>query len=256
MSKDWKILCIGNSFSQDTTRHLVEIAHRAGIEKIKVGNLYIGGCSIKLHYSNAINDAPAYDFSINDGSGWKVTPNTKIGDALKSETWDWVAIQHGTQADGSSHLELECYSCLPALLEYIKERTKAKTAFNMTWVYEPDFVHKDLAACNNDPILMYQKVAELTKNHIEPLENLDLVSPTGTAIQNCRTNPKMPILTRDKFHLSENFACYIAGLVFLKALTGVEKEGMRLGLDPVTEDIIKRAVEAAIKTPYKITEII
>ena len=43
-----KILTIGNSFSDDTMQYLYKVAKSAGVEKIKLGNLYIGGCSLDL----------------------------------------------------------------------------------------------------------------------------------------------------------------------------------------------------------------
>ncbi len=42
------ILAIGNSFSQDATRYLYDIALSDNVN-IKVVNLYIGGCSLELH---------------------------------------------------------------------------------------------------------------------------------------------------------------------------------------------------------------
>lgn len=41
-----KILCIGNSFSQDTTAYVAEIAKAIGYEDVVIANLYIGGCPI------------------------------------------------------------------------------------------------------------------------------------------------------------------------------------------------------------------
>ena len=40
-----KVLAIGNSFSQDATRYLHQIA-KANQFDLKVVNLYIGGCSL------------------------------------------------------------------------------------------------------------------------------------------------------------------------------------------------------------------
>ena len=46
-----KILCIGNSFSEDATRYIHQIARADGY-KMKVVNLYIGGCSFSQHFKN------------------------------------------------------------------------------------------------------------------------------------------------------------------------------------------------------------
>ncbi len=53
-----KILAIGNSFSQDATRYLQDIAASAG-EELFVRNLYIGGCSLEMHSKNIAENANA-----------------------------------------------------------------------------------------------------------------------------------------------------------------------------------------------------
>ena len=55
----YKILAIGNSFSQDATAYLHDIAAAGGTDT-KIVNLYIGGCSLKTHWENAENDHKNY----------------------------------------------------------------------------------------------------------------------------------------------------------------------------------------------------
>ena len=84
-----KILCIGNSFSQDATRYLSRIGKAAGTG-IKTVNLYIGGCPLKTHYFNVLEDQPAYAFEFNgENTGIKVSIKT----ALMSDEWDVVTLQ-------------------------------------------------------------------------------------------------------------------------------------------------------------------
>lgn len=58
------VLCIGNSFSQDATRYLHQIAEAAE-DALKVVNLYIGGCPLRRHYNNILEDAKAYAMEFN-----------------------------------------------------------------------------------------------------------------------------------------------------------------------------------------------
>ncbi len=44
-----KILCIGNSFSEDAMKYLHAIAKCGGME-VKTVNLYIGGCPLIKHW--------------------------------------------------------------------------------------------------------------------------------------------------------------------------------------------------------------
>ena len=59
-----KILAIGNSFSEDATRYLHQLANAAGI-KTQIVNLYIGGCPLERHWKNIENDEKAYGYQLN-----------------------------------------------------------------------------------------------------------------------------------------------------------------------------------------------
>ena len=63
-------------------------------------------------------------------------------------------------------------------------------------------------------------------------------------------------LSRDGFHLSYGLGRYIAGMTFLKALTGVELDTLRWMPDGTTEaqrEIAIRCANNAIKTPFSVT---
>lgn len=251
-----KILCIGNSFSADTTEHLADIAKAAGIEEVKIGNLYIGGCSIKRHYSNAVNQYASYEYHVNEGDGWSVLYHRRINDVLKSEDWDWVSIQHGT-ADGSRYAEEESYEKLPALVAYIRERVGDHTniAFNMTWVGERNS-HEELKRYGNNQERYYKAIAKLTRETVVPIEGLDTVSPTGTAVQNIRTAYR-GVITRDGYHLTHELGCYLAGLTFFKALTDLPIDDITWAPDGVSDDeraLAIRAANAAVDTPFAVTD--
>ena len=53
-----KILFVGNSFARDTMEHAANIALSLGVKKIKFGVLFVGGCSIDMHYEHAIGEMP------------------------------------------------------------------------------------------------------------------------------------------------------------------------------------------------------
>ena len=55
-SKELRVLSVGNSFSVDTMTHLADVARSAGVERVRLGNLFVGGCSIARHYAHATQD--------------------------------------------------------------------------------------------------------------------------------------------------------------------------------------------------------
>lgn len=251
-----KILCIGNSFSQDTTAYAAEIALSLGIPAVKIVNLCVGGCSINRHCLHAREDMPVYGYELNEGNGWIQIPNKKISEAIKSDEWDWISIQHGT-GDGSRYTEIQSYEKLPWLIDYVKgiAHPQTKIAFNMTWVGEPEFPHEEIQHYAGDQLLIYQKIAKLTKEHIATLSGIDVVSPTGTAIQNARTS-KIGLLTRDGYHLSLGTGRYIAGMTFIQALTGMDVSNnswINGEADCYDRKVAIEAVNNALANPFEIT---
>lgn len=251
-----KILSIGNSFSVDTMEHIANIALNLGIKNVKFGNLYIGGCSINKHYFNIENDIPAYKYYLNTGTEWTSSPEYKISDAVKSEKWDWISIQHGT-GDGSRYTLVESYANLAGLVEHVKSLAwqSVKINFNMTWVGEPYDTHPEIVAYGGNQLLIYEKIAEIMQNVIVPMKGIDFVSPTGRAIQNARTS-KLKTLSRDGYHLSFGIGRYIAGMAFFKALTGLDIDNITWAPEGVYDTAVKIAIESAnnaIKIPFAVT---
>ena len=251
-----KVLTIGNSFALDTTEHLPNIVKNLGIEDIKFANLYIGGCSINKHYNNAMNNSSSYEYFVNTGNGWTSSYNKSILYALQSEEWDYISIQHGT-GDKSRYADIYSYGNLPDLIDYVLENVdyNPKIVFNMTWVGEPGSHEELINVFNNDTQAYYEAICELTKDRLTRIETLDIISPTGTAIQNART-AQLGSLTRDNYHLSLTTGRYTAALTFLMALTGLDISPLTWapsGMSQYMIDVAKESALNAIKTPYEVT---
>lgn len=250
-----KVLFIGNSFSMDTVEYLGQIAKGCGVQEVLIGNLYQGGCSIQKHLSQARSMMFAYDYSTTDGTEWQSRGRNCIKTALQSEEWDWVVIQHGT-LDGSRYAEEASYEKLPELIQYVKTHVGADTrvAFNMTWVGEPNS-HEELIAFGNDQQRYYKAIAQVMQNIVAPTEGLDLVSPTGTAINNARTTTVRPLF-RDGYHLSPDHGRYIAGLTFFAAITGTDIADVTFAPDGMSAYAKAAAIESAenaVAHPYEQT---
>ena len=87
------ILSIGNSFSQDAQRYIHRLAKKDGFE-MRTANLYIGGCPLRTHYLNVLDDEKAYVFEFNgEGTGLFVS----IKEALKSNEWDVITLQQASR---------------------------------------------------------------------------------------------------------------------------------------------------------------
>ena len=80
------ILAIGNSFSEDATCYLHQIAEAAGIGTYIV-NLYIGGCSLEQHWQNMISGEALYQYQEN---GAITERYVSIEEVLKERSWDYI----------------------------------------------------------------------------------------------------------------------------------------------------------------------
>lgn len=245
---DWKedgklkILSIGNSFSDDTMQYVYQIAKDLGVEEIKLGNLYIGGCSLDRHTTNAKEDKSAYDYRVNIGDGWKTTSNYKMSDAIRSEDWDFISLQ---QASGSSGVP-GTYSNLEYMIKYVKSLCSGATlVWNMTWAYQQDSEHAEFSKYENSQLKMYEKIISTVRSEVVTKDGIKMVVPNGTAIQNARTSYVGDNLTRDGFHLSLDLGRYIAGLTFVGRLTGLDVSAVTYAPAGVDEEEKKVAVESA-----------
>lgn len=251
------ILFVGNSFAVDTMEHTAGIARALGIRRIKFGVLYVGGCSIDMHYTHAMGDLPVYTYHTNTGDGWESKPEYRISDAVKSEDWDWIAIQHGTHGE-SRYTSPECYEKLTPLVAYLKNLAPAHTriAFNLTWLGESTRQHHEILSYRGDMALMRKRLEEVTRDVMAKNPCIDLLVPTGTAIENARTS-KIGLLTRDCYHLSMDKGRYIAGLCFIAAVTGMDIGQISFvpeGVDAYAKAVAIESVKNALGSPLQITQ--
>ncbi|HBI72900.1 MAG TPA: DUF4886 domain-containing protein [Lachnospiraceae bacterium] len=195
-----KILAIGNSFSQDATAYLHDIAKAAG-KDTKVVNLYIGGCSLETHWNNIVADAALYDYELNGQStGSKIS----IRQALQEEAWDYVTLQ---QVSGDSGILSTYDPYLGNISKYVREYAPgSEQLLHQTWAYEIDSDHPDFAKYHKNQGEMYRAITEAY--HKLAKESSLRVIPSGKVIQELRALPAFDYpnggisLCRDGFHMN------------------------------------------------------
>jgi len=250
-----KILAIGNSFSDDSLEYVYQLASGAGIQEIKLGILYIGGCSIDMHVGNAQYNRPAYDFRMNTQGVWNTTSGFRMKDALEGIEWDFIMFQ---QASGDSGVE-SSYEKLGELIDYVEETAAGSPClvWNMTWAYQPYTpMHPQFIRYDNDQMTMYKAIVDAVKSQVENRKEISTIIPTGTAIQNARTSFVGDTLTRDGYHLNFLLGRYIAGLTVFHRLTGLPIDDAEPP-DGMTENERQMAIESAKNAalaPYAVTE--
>ena len=239
-----KVLSIGNSFSQDAQRYLHKLSKFEGVD-IKTVNLYIGGCSLRTHYLNILENNRDYKFEFNgEDTGIKVS----INEALASDDWDYVTIQQASHFSGI----FDSYS---PYIEYISSHVKkyvpkAKIIIHQTWPYEDGCDRmKNLTKFTSTKEMFlaicdaYSKANKLIK--------ADGFIPCGEALMKAH-ELGIEKVHRDTFHASLGAGRYLLALCWFKVLTGKDITNNRFNdFDvPVTDEereIVIKAVNSIIK---------
>ena len=257
-TKTLKVLAIGNSFSSDATEYLWDIAKDGGVEKIIIGNLYIGGCALDKHYTNIRSNAGAYKYYKNTNGRWTETANVSVQKGLQDEEWDIVTVQ---QASGSSGVETT-YTPLAKILEYIAtNEPNADVYWHLTWAYQQNSTHSSFPTYGSNQMKMYEAILKAYNSKVKVQESIVGTIPSGTAVQNLRSSYIGDTITRDGYHMSYDYGRYTVALTWFAYLTGgdVDKvDWLPKNYATVLQDhlpAIREAVKGALAKPFEVTKV-
>lgn len=206
------ILSIGNSFSQDAQRYLHRIA-KSDAFTLNTFNLYIGGCTLSLHYRNMISEERAYTLEMNgESTGFAVS----LKDALLNRNWDVVTIQ---QASYQSPYYETYRPYLYKIVEYIRQCVpKAKIAIHQTWAYEQDSHRLNVELGYNNHIDMFKDIESAYENAFKAV-NADLLIQSGKLFLKL-IESGIEKVHRDTFHASLGLGKYALGMLWYSILSG------------------------------------
>ena len=206
-----RVLAIANSFGVDANRYLHQIARSAGV-KIDVTTLFVGYCTLEMHYRNMVGDKPDYDLFFN---GIKTGFKTSLSGALLSGKWDVITIQ---QASFDAHKPETYTPYAQELYDYVKTfQPKAKVLVHQTWAYE-DGSEKLTKLGYQTAKEMF---ADMEKAYQDCHETLgtDGIIPCGALM--LRMGEKgIRKVYRDTFHASLGIGRYALALLWFRMLTG------------------------------------
>lgn len=231
--EELKVLAIGNSFSEDATCYLHQIAAADGVQ-MKVVNLYIGGCPLERHWQNILTGEQAYQYQEN---GVKLEKYVSIEEMLGAEKWDYVTVQQASPDSGWS----DTYEpFLELIVGYIREKApSARILMHETWAYEIDSTHSGFYRYHCNQQEMFER---LFKAYHDAAKRYDLqLIPSGELIQKLRTLPEFDYenggisLCRDGFHMHLLYGRYAVAAMWYGVLTGRRLKGN--SYLPVTENL-------------------
>lgn len=253
-----KILAVGNSFSVDSMEYVYDIALEAGAERVALGNLYIGSCTLEKHYNNTINNSREYTYYTKDrANDWQTLLYRSLNEAVASDEWDFITFQQGSVLSGDA----DSYDYLKKLIGVVKPlctNPNVQFGWHMTWAYQGDSSRYPKYYADQDS--MYQLIVGAVQSKVMTNEDICLIIPNGTAIQNARSSYVGDTFTRDGHHLAYNEGRFLAGVTTVASLIGIDYDNIDLtlvcpsSLDAKFCKMVLESVKNAIENPLQKTQ--
>lgn len=213
-----KVLFVGNSFNVDATAHLPGILAADGTQRIFMGRVYHGGCTLPQYDDNYEADRfCSYRVWRPGQMDWDGDEeyDTNLKTAVEAEDWDVITIMEytgnaccwsWTEAE-KSHIN----SLIGRFFEaHPKKRPCVLFMLTQTFAAQSDLVTTYFAS---DQMKMYETIASFARQVLDET-CIDEVIATGTCIQNLRTSSlnadPVQDLSRDGFHLDYGVSRYAA----------------------------------------------
>jgi lysophospholipase L1-like esterase len=223
-----KVLAFGNSFSNDGTTFIDDIAKADG-KDIRVADCSIGGCSLERHYSNMLNGYTDYSLNYRTITGTTGFSKVSMQQALMSADWDYITIQ---QVSGYSGMYDSFEPYLKELIAYFKEMCPdAEILFHATWAYAQDSTHGDFKNYGKDQNTMHEAIEDAYLTASQNYGYARLI-PTGEAIRRARATTMGDNFNRDGYHLNDK-GRLTAALVWYETFTGISALDAQVNLSSV-----------------------
>ena len=250
-----KILAIGNSFSEDAIEYYLSGLATAAGDTVIIGNMYIGGCSLERHYNNFISNSTDYSYR-KIVNGEKIsTPNFTLLDAIIDEEWDYISLQ---QVSSLSGIYDSYYPYINQLIKIIKgysTNPDVEVVLHATWAYEQSSTHEGFANYSNNQLVMYNAIIDATNRVVQDKE-IDIIIPSGTAIQNGRTTSLGDTFCRDGYHLDLNYGRYTASCTWYEKLFDKSVVGNSFIPSNITDyeaKVAQLSAKYAVEFPNEVT---
>lgn len=224
----YKVFCIGNSLTGDTTRFFTEIAeHQEGYSKCVA--MLIGGMTLDGHVERLLASSEEHEIYTN---GINTRFKCSIGEALASDKWDYILLQQAYSRFGPEKDVSEYYKFLA---HYFKMAAPdAKVILLNTWA--PYFPENETAdADRTEKFSQYERGVKKAAE----LMGLDesAIVPAGRVVEALMKN-RVNNVYRDKVHLTLSLGRYAVAQTLYSFISGEKAKGntFRAFVKPRTEE--------------------
>jgi len=175
------ILTIGNSFANNATAYLEDMAAADGMSDLVIGRANLGGCSLEKHWNlvqqcDLLPHVRPYELRMTGRPSVAAT----LREALVLHDWDYVTLQ---QVSDLSWRKETYYPYIVSLYELITELApRAQPVIHQTWAYRCD-----APLLREFGISQKEMFLNLKEAYAEAAERLSCpVLPCGAAFQKAR----------------------------------------------------------------------
>lgn len=181
--KPIRVFVIGNSFSQNATTYLPQLA-KEGKYELEMGKAELGSCSLQTHWELAA----AYEANPQGNKG-RPYQGKSLRELLSNGKWDIVTIQQYSRLSGDS-ATYQPYA--DSLVKYIKAIQPAtKIVVHQTWAYRRDAINWGMVSRTQKAGNDEEMYRSLTKSYQRLASHIrTTVIPTGNAFWIMRINKK------------------------------------------------------------------
>ena len=258
-SKPLKVLIIGNSYSVDTFTYLHDICVSAGVNVV-VGVAHDSGGSLSDAMSKINNSQTIHSYyKWTNQNGYTRTASPLYDLAITDEDWDIILFQQMSFASRDYSTFQPHLSNLKSHVEGIATNPNVRFGINMIWE------RSTTSSSVGDKETQVGFYNDIVSNYRRAMldSDLEILIPTGTAIQNGRENEHLIQvgyeLTRDGAHLDEGIGRYIAAMTVFETLFNKNTFG-DVSFAPGNADkhlvyLAKMVAKKAVDNPYKISEL-
>ena len=215
--KQFMLLAVGNSFSEDALYYVHDICAAAGVPCMVV-NLYIGGCSLQRHWENVISGEQAYQYQCNGHFDGRMV---SLQEALAQEEWDYILMQQASHDSG----QWETYEpWLSRLAGYLRQSCPgAELLLHKTWAYEQDSTHDAFERYHCSQQEMYKALSQCYEKAaaqlgVRMIPSADVIQAVRRE-QGFRYEQGEQSLCRDGFHMHMLYGRFLLGALFYAFLT-------------------------------------
>lgn len=270
-----KVLAIGNSHCENSTKFTYEFAKQLGIEDVVIGYTYSGGATLETLYNHvALNyDIPYYK---KKNGEWSRYTDMTIIEAIKDEEWDFVFIQEGVEFVGLPAVDKSKYdnslsAYNEAHLEYLVDTIKTycpnsevEAGWHATFAFaDAEKMSTAFPVCKQHLTdwyegksdVMFEKSAQAVQQKIVPDERFSKIIWNSTAIQNATNNADIAsastynnLRAGDGIHI-DDVGGVVASIAWLKGL-GYDIDKLTRITEPVEASVQNMNADQVIDRDY------